>query len=345
MRLLSEEEPSFPCLLLLSGHRLAQYYLLSLRYCKMTLIIPLLLATAVLATPAKRDDAPNPLPSYNGNGMATFYSVVDPNQNQGYSGAVACNSDTYDDSGSYVALGDADGGGTWACGMEITITDPSTGNTVTAPAVDSCTNCDAGHIDLSVALWDQLHNGNQDDGEIHGLTWSFAGSSSSGGDSSSGTKTQETPSDDPKANNPTTTGDTNTGDTNTGDTSTDNPTKTGAATKTGATKTGATKTGDSKTSGHSHSSQNAGSSNSTTPETSQTETTQVTQKTHSTNSFNKEDNGGSSEIQDTPASTVDDSEPTTSGNTDGGHNNGGKGNCRGRRRRRRNAKRATNPRD
>jgi len=106
-------------------------------------------------------------------GKATFYNVEDAGQNEGYSGAVACSNDHYSDSQEFVALGDVDFAGGDSCNKQIWIYDSATGNTVNAPVVDSCTGCEPGHIDISPALWDKLHNGNQGDGEIK-VNWGFA---------------------------------------------------------------------------------------------------------------------------------------------------------------------------
>ncbi|TXT12876.1 hypothetical protein VHUM_01277 [Vanrija humicola] len=104
-------------------------------------------------------------------GPATFYNVLDPSENEGQSaGSVACSSQKYNNDDFIVAINSAQYPG--SCGKTVVIKDTTTGNTATATAVDECSSCEQYGIDLTPALWNQLHNGNTNDG-IFTATWSF----------------------------------------------------------------------------------------------------------------------------------------------------------------------------
>ncbi|KAL1406396.1 hypothetical protein Q8F55_008095 [Vanrija albida] len=105
-------------------------------------------------------------------GDATYYDVLNPAENEGQSaGTVACSGTKYTNDDAIVAINSAQFPG--SCGKKVIIKDDTTGNTAEATAVDECSSCGYGAIDLTPSLWSQLHNGKTDDG-IFQATWSFA---------------------------------------------------------------------------------------------------------------------------------------------------------------------------
>ncbi|TXT07521.1 hypothetical protein VHUM_03241 [Vanrija humicola] len=110
---------------------------------------------------------------YNIQGKSSFYSVVNPGENHGYSGLVACQGlGTFTDNDWIAAVGDAHYQGGSACGKKIEIRDKSTGNVQTVTIVDRCAGCEYGHVDLTPPVWNALHNGNSHDG-IFQSEWKF----------------------------------------------------------------------------------------------------------------------------------------------------------------------------
>ncbi|KAL1411755.1 hypothetical protein Q8F55_002722 [Vanrija albida] len=109
---------------------------------------------------------------YNIQGKASFYSVVNPEENHGYSGAVACSGQKYTDADWIAAVGDAHYQGGANCGKKVEIRDKKTGNVQQVTIVDRCAGCEYGHIDLTPPVWNALHN-NQDHDGIFDAEWKF----------------------------------------------------------------------------------------------------------------------------------------------------------------------------
>ncbi|WOO80600.1 uncharacterized protein LOC62_03G004126 [Vanrija pseudolonga] len=122
----------------------------------------------------QQDDKPQNSGSggYNIQGKVSFYSVQNPGENHGYSGAVACSGAKYTDNDWIAAVGDAHYQGGSACGKKIEIKDQKTGNVQQVTIVDRCAGCEYGHVDLTPPVWNALHNGNTNDG-IFQADWKF----------------------------------------------------------------------------------------------------------------------------------------------------------------------------
>jgi uncharacterized membrane protein len=127
----------------------------------LTMLVAALLPLLALAAPIAAQ-------SYIDRGDATFYNVGDPSQNDGHpAGAVACSGDLYSDDQVFVALSPEDYQYGGNCGKWVWVYDINTHQIAYAPIVDMCASCEPGHIDLSPALWNQLHGESFDDGKIN----------------------------------------------------------------------------------------------------------------------------------------------------------------------------------
>lgn len=128
--------------------------------------------------PAPAEDKPQDKPQnsgsggYNIQGVASFYSVQNPAENHGYSGAVACSGAKYTDNDWIAAVGDAHYQGGANCGKKIEIKDNKTGNVQQVTIVDRCAGCEYGLVDLTPPVWRALHNGNDQDG-LFDISWKF----------------------------------------------------------------------------------------------------------------------------------------------------------------------------
>ena len=110
---------------------------------------------------------------YQYSGIASYYDISNPAENEGYSaGSVSCSSDKYSNSDFIVAIASQEYDGGAHCGKQVEIKDSQTGNVATATVVDQCMSCSDGQLDLTPDLWKSLHGSNTDAG-VFDISWKF----------------------------------------------------------------------------------------------------------------------------------------------------------------------------